>query len=355
MLSRLRLLAVVWLAMVGLFGALSDAARAEEGNWVLSDIRLHPFAGHPAPGPHDWRHEQDAQASGVAYTLFGTDADNVTHRMRLWMGWTFAGTGDLRIRPPGSALTVTVNAVHSGDYYNTAEFLVQAGDSPRVGPEGWQNATEMWPTWSFRSDPVLRITASNGEATGTAEIAFPGAAAPDSEPFTILFWTGLQGKAGVEYVYEWRPGAAPATPPVDLPPEVTGATAPLPDPGSPPAKPATGGTPPTPDTAAGDPPQPQDSALWLPPGEWTVQEGPWAGTWTLQPDGRTIAATWRNTETGAVASDTLRIEQRQGQLVIIARDSMNGQYVGAVSCDGTRIDGWATWYTPGMTWQAQLR
>ncbi len=349
------------IALAAVLAAIAPtcAAKAEQGNWVLTDIRQWAYQPKPDPGPRDFRYEQQILGSGISFTLLYPDADNKIHPHRLWMGWSLGGSGNLGIRPGGSKISVTVNAEHSGDLYTTGEFYVRAGDYPRSGPSGWRTGSELYPGWGYRTDPVLTLVASNGVATGSAEIAFPSEPAAGSEPFTILFHTGMQGTAGTEYVYQWQAGPAPATPPVAVPPDVLE---------TPPGEPAAPGvaddtqppsgpvTPGAPETVPGAPAAPGTSdEAKLPPGTWVVEEGPWKGTWTRRPDGRTIDATWRNEDTQATARDVLRIERQEGQLILIRRDSMDGYYVGAVTCDGRRIDGWASWYPPGWLWKAEVK
>jgi hypothetical protein len=89
---------------------------------------------------------------------------------------------------------------------------------------------------------------------------------------------------------------------------------------------------------------------------WHVEEGVdgrvvWAGTWTRRGRSDVFDAHWRNVETGAEASDTVRLIEVRGR-VVFHRDGNDGEYRGTLSREGTHMDGTASWYRPGWFWRA---
>ncbi|MFO1015509.1 MAG: hypothetical protein U1E50_17290 [Caulobacteraceae bacterium] len=86
-----------------------------------------------------------------------------------------------------------------------------------------------------------------------------------------------------------------------------------------------------------------------------VTEGPWRGTWTQRVAGGPFEATWRNEQTGAVASDTLTLETVSGNLRVFYRQGMNGRYYAAVGPDGRSLVGTGSWYSARDTWTGRIR
>ncbi len=86
-----------------------------------------------------------------------------------------------------------------------------------------------------------------------------------------------------------------------------------------------------------------------------VTEGPWQGVWTQRVAGGPFEATWRNTQTGAVANDTLTLETSSGNLRVFYRQGMNGRYYAAVGADGRSLVGTGSWYGARETWTGRIR
>ena len=90
---------------------------------------------------------------------------------------------------------------------------------------------------------------------------------------------------------------------------------------------------------------------------WRVEEGVngrviWVGTWTRRGRSDVFDAHWRNVETGAEASDTVRLIEARDRIVF-HRDGNDGEYRGTLSREGTHMDGTASWYRAGWFWRAE--
>lgn len=97
-----------------------------------------------------------------------------------------------------------------------------------------------------------------------------------------------------------------------------------------------------------------DLTKFVTPGAiWKVQEygpmGNWDGRWVVSDDGVNIHATWSN---GAI-KDTLQFFRVTNNRMMVTRKSMNGNYDGTLSTDGSTISGKGSWYNPGQTWTVQ--
>lgn len=91
---------------------------------------------------------------------------------------------------------------------------------------------------------------------------------------------------------------------------------------------------------------------------WRIEEGVngravWVGTWTRRGRSDVFDAVWRNVDTGARATDTLRLIEANDRIVF-HRDGNNGEYRGRLSPDGTHMKGTASWYGPGWFWRAEV-
>jgi hypothetical protein len=90
---------------------------------------------------------------------------------------------------------------------------------------------------------------------------------------------------------------------------------------------------------------------------WHIEEGVdgravWVGTWTRRGRSDVFDAHWRNVETGAEASDTVRLIEARDRIVF-HRDGNDGEYRGTLSREGTHMDGTASWYRSGWFWRAE--
>ncbi|MET0278940.1 MAG: caspase family protein [Pseudorhodoplanes sp.] len=92
---------------------------------------------------------------------------------------------------------------------------------------------------------------------------------------------------------------------------------------------------------------------------WIVTEGDqhrigFEGVWT-RTGPRTFKAEWRAVGSNGTASDTIRIESQQGNVVVLYREGTKGRYFGTISNDGKFLQGHASWTGPGYRWTAEIR
>jgi hypothetical protein len=92
---------------------------------------------------------------------------------------------------------------------------------------------------------------------------------------------------------------------------------------------------------------------------WIVTEGDqhrigFEGVWT-RTGPRTFKAEWRAVGSNGTASDTIRIESQQGNVVVLYREGIKGRYFGTISNDGKFLQGHASWTGPGYRWTAEIR
>ena len=102
------------------------------------------------------------------------------------------------------------------------------------------------------------------------------------------------------------------------------------------------------------------AAPLLDPGpRWHVREvaaggGVYEGVWT-RTGPRSFKAEWRAVGSGDTISDTIELKNQYGNVVVLYRVSIKGQYFGTISRDGRFIQGHASWYSAGDRWSAEIR
>lgn len=77
------------------------------------------------------------------------------------------------------------------------------------------------------------------------------------------------------------------------------------------------------------------------------------GVWT-RTGPRNFAAEWRQVGSRDIIRDSIEVESRRGDAVVLYRHGVNGRYFGTLSADGRFVSGHASWYGAGDHWSAAI-
>jgi uncharacterized protein (TIGR03437 family) len=214
--------AILGLALVG-----SQALFAQsDGSWKFSARKEWKYAFQP--GRTDARAGQNMGEQSISYSYEYHDVNGTGRWLRddetfKWDMFDPANlmisilpkTGNERLTP-GQKVRLTGTMTFAGQYNSNGSGSIYVGEPPLQTPAGWRSATELYPTWGYRTDAVLYIgVGNNSTQNGVGDFVVPKGPTTGPASFTIRCVTGIKGSAAIEYVYDW---VGPS------PPTVTGVT-----------------------------------------------------------------------------------------------------------------------------------
>ncbi len=178
------------------------------GSW--KKVREKLWTNTSTPNDPDQHHEQSGAPYDLTYEMDYYDR-NGTQR---WLKDTSKVSCKLDLLNtdrviPGQKVNVSCSMSHNGERITNSGASVWAGDIPIQTPAGFRSDGSIYPFWGYRTDAVLRVSASNdapGQSTG--QFSFPAKPRTDNEPFCIRLTSGIAGVAAVEVCYEWQSGPA---------------------------------------------------------------------------------------------------------------------------------------------------
>lgn len=180
---------------------------AARGSW--KKVREKLWTNASTPNDPDQHHEQ----SGAPYELTYIRKYYDRYGTQRWLTDTSKASCKLDLLnanqvAPGQKVSVSCSLNYKSEVYTSnGGASIWAGDIPIQTPAGFKPDGSIYPFWGYRTDAVLRVSASNnnpGQATG--QFSFPAKPRTDNEPFCIRLTSGISGVAAVEVCYEWQGG-----------------------------------------------------------------------------------------------------------------------------------------------------
>ena len=189
----------------------APASPAAGGLWKKAREKL--WTNSSTPNDPDQRHQPTGAPYDLTYVMDYYDR-NGTQR---WLKDTSHVSCKLDLLSadqvaPGAKVKVSCSMSYKGERITSGDASVWAGDLPIQTPGGFKPDGSIYPFWGYRTDAVLRVSASNnGPGQATGQFSFPVTPRTDKEPFCIRLTSGIAGTAAVEVCYEWQGGSATTT------------------------------------------------------------------------------------------------------------------------------------------------